>query len=74
VQAANLVDKHLPSLDASCPGLALVGLEGARKGALELERDALAHHPLGVDRVDQRLGVGLQQISAGEFDHGHLGG
>jgi hypothetical protein len=35
-----------------------VGGEVVRECALEFQRDALAHHPDGVDRVDQRIGLG----------------
>lgn len=57
-------------------GLHLLGFAGSGVQAvvlvealLEHQRDALAHHPHGIDRIDQRLGFGLQQIALGKRDH-----
>ena len=34
---------------------------------LELQCDTLAHHALGVDGVDQRINIGLEQITLGNL-------
>lgn len=40
-----------------------------REGARELQRNALAHHALGIHRIDERLGPGFEQISVAKRDH-----
>src|SRR5690606_33540090 len=54
---------------AAVPASRGVVLEVVRERLLELERDAPAHHADAVDRVHQRLGVGLQDVTCVKLDH-----
>src|SRR6266545_4813129 len=72
---------HMPGqvrqspLDIGHPSLTapLVVGEHLREPPLELQRDALTHHPDGVDGIHKCLRAGLEQITlAHGFDHGAL--
>jgi len=63
-----LAEPHLTGLTAP-----LVVGEHLREPPLELQRDALTHHPDGVDGIHKCLRAGLEQITlAHGFDHGAL--
>lgn len=69
-QPANDVD--LARHDLAGLARAQIGLEGVGKRLLELQGQPLAHHALRIHRVDERVDVGLQQVSPSRFDrHGH---
>ena len=63
-QLAVVEHEHLPEDDLLALAGLLIGLEVAREGILELQRDALAHDPDRVDGVHQHIHIGVEQIAA----------
>lgn len=61
--------KHLAGLYLLSFTSGGIAAEVLIKAFFEHQCDALAHHPDGIDGVDQRLGAGLQQISLSECNH-----
>ncbi len=63
---------HETELEAVVLCGARVTPEHLRVGALELQRDALAHDAHGVDGVDEGVHVGLEEIAVRQRDHAAL--
>mmetsp|Transcript_43971 Transcript_43971/g.77548 ORF Transcript_43971/g.77548 Transcript_43971/m.77548 type:complete len:329 (-) Transcript_43971:1069-2055(-) len=68
-QLAHLVHEHAAGLHLFALAGRLIGLEVLGPGDLELQRDATAHDAHAVDGVDDRVGIVLQDVAAGQFDH-----
>src|SRR5882724_10323888 len=62
--------KHPAWLDLFAVTGGAVGLIILRECFLNLQGDAAAHNANTVDRVDQCLGIGLENIALLQFDHG----
>jgi hypothetical protein len=69
VEFMHLGNKHLA-------GLHLLGFTGIGvqthvfgKALLEHQRDALTHHPYGIDRVHQRFGAGFKKVALCKRNH-----
>ena len=59
---AGLEHEHTPGLDIPVRACRRIGLEVLRVGILELECDTAPHDANAIDRVDECLGVRLQNI------------
>ena len=68
-QLAHLVHEHAAGLHLFALAGRLVGLEVLGPGVLELQGDATAHDAHAVDGVDDSVGIVLQDVAAGQFDH-----
>ncbi len=71
-ERSGLIDKHPARLHLLVSACCFVGPEVAGKRPFELEGKSLPHDADAVDRVDQRFGIGLQNIFGHELDHSHL--
>ncbi len=69
VQFVRLCNEHLASPDFARLASRCVQAKVVLEPLFEHQRDALAHDADGVDRVDQRLGVSLQEVALRERDH-----
>jgi hypothetical protein len=65
-----LEHEHPARLHLTAPASRGIGPEVLRVGMPELQRDATPHHSHTVDRIDERIRPGLQDVAAGVFDHG----
>lgn len=74
VESAGLPDVHLAEPDLA--GLTCFGVRGEHLGirAAELQRNALAHHPDGIDGVDERIDVREQVVTCCSGQHRGLHG
>src|SRR2546422_2266974 len=61
--------QYLPNMDFAPTGGVLVGLCTLGKCFLEHERNALAHHTLLVDGVDESFGRRFEQVALCESNH-----
>jgi hypothetical protein len=60
---------HPAELDVAALGGPGVLLEHVGVGALELQRNSLAHYSEGVDSVDERVDVGVEEVPVRLGDH-----
>src|SRR5437867_3314196 len=61
--------QHLPNMDFAPTGGVLVGLRAVGECFLEHERDALAHHTLLIDGVDEGFCGRFEQVALRESNH-----
>ena len=67
-QLVHLIHEHASGLHFVALACSFIGLEVLGPRVFELERDAPTHDADAVDRVDDSVGIVLQNVAAGEFD------